>query len=114
MALNLIRSNPKDFGEEAVKLAMVHPLCRKLPKDPILQHLRKKQQPVPQVRFEDQAIQAVRKNNEAKRSLAEAVPTRNGNIDVYAELIGSDKTAICEEYTMCQYEGDNALEFFGI
>ena len=46
--------------------------------------------------------------------LAEATPTKGGNITVYSEVIGSDKTAQCEEWTMCQYMSDSAWELIGI
>ena len=46
--------------------------------------------------------------------LAEATPTKGGNITAYSEVIGSDKTAQCEEWTMCQYMSDSAWELIGI
>ena len=44
----------------------------------------------------------------------EAVPAKGGNIVVYNEIVGSDKTAMCEEYTMCKYEGSSANEFIAL
>ena len=44
----------------------------------------------------------------------EAVPAKGGNIVVYNEIAGSDKTVMCEEYTMCKYEGSSANEFIAL
>lgn len=41
MAINLIRHDPKNYGTEAVKLAMYHPLAKKLKKDDLQQYLKK-------------------------------------------------------------------------
>ena len=92
---------------------MNHPLCQKLKKDPLLTYLRKSGKISP-VRFESEALQAVRQNNAAKVALAEKVPTKGGNVTQYTTIIGSEKQALCEEYTMCQYEGSSALELIGI
>jgi hypothetical protein len=57
------------------------------------------------VRFDDQANEAVRKNNVTIIDKNEDVPTKGGNIQVYNEIVGSDKNSVCDEYTMCQFEG---------
>jgi hypothetical protein len=44
----------------------------------------------------------------------EDVPTQGGNIEVYNGIVGSDKTTVCEEYTMCQFEGQSAQEFIAL
>ena len=67
-----------------------------------------------QVRFDDQANEAVRKNNAAIIEKNEDVPTKGGNIEAYNTIVGSDKTATCEEYTMCQFEGSTAQEFIAL
>jgi hypothetical protein len=43
-----------------------------------------------------------------------AVPEKYGNIAAYNEIVGSDKTVMCEEYTMCKYEGSDAREFVAL
>ena len=113
MAINLVRHEPKTYGIAAIIKAKDHPLAKKLKKG-TLEKFLKECPPLPIVRFEDQANLACRKNNEAKVALAEAKPTQGGNTEAYVETIGDDKTALCEEYTMCQYMGDNALEFVGL
>lgn len=42
------------------------------------------------------------------------MPTKGGNVETYSAQIGSGKTANCEEFTMCQYMGDQALELIGL
>ena len=83
----MIRNDPKNFGVEAVKLAMNHPLGQKLKKDPLLTYLRKSGKISP-VYFESEALQAVRQNNTAKVALAEKVPTKGGNVEQYTTIIG--------------------------
>lgn len=113
MAINLIRHDPKIYGSEAVKLAMYHPLAKKLKKDDLQQYLKKCEK-LPIVTFDTDAIQATRKNNEKIIALNEAVPTKGGNAEAYDAQIGSTKTGNCEEFTMCQYMGDQALELIGL
>lgn len=113
MAINLIRFDPKNYGSEAVKLAMYHPLAKKLKKDDLQQYLKKCEK-LPILTFDTDAISAVRKNNAKIIALNEDVPTKGGNIEMYGEVIGSTKTASCEEFTMCQYMGDQALELIGL
>ena len=67
-----------------------------------------------QVRFDDQANEAVRKSNAAIIEKNEDVPTKGGNIDSYNTVVGSDKSTFCEEYTMCQFEGSSAQEFIAL
>ena len=112
-AINLVRHNPKTYGLAALNAGMTHVLAKKIKKGD-LESFLKKCPPLPLVRYEDEALQAVRKNNEAIIALAEATPTKGGNITAYNEVIGSDKTSACEEYTMCQYMSDSAWEFVGI
>ena len=112
--INLVRHDPKTFGQEAVKAAAAnHPLAKKLAKNNLLTYLSKLGT-MPGVKFEDNAIKAVRANNEEKIALAEATPTRMGNIEKYNSVIGSDKTSECLEWTTCQYMGDQAMEVIGL
>ena len=113
MVINLVRYNPKEYGKQAVNEAAKHELAKKLKKDGLLSEL-KKMDKLPQVVFCDDANKAVRENNAAKIALAENVPTKGGNIDEYGKIIGEDKVACCEEYTMCQYMGHSAFEFIGL
>jgi hypothetical protein len=53
------------------------------------------------VRFDDQANAAARKNNVTIIEKNEDVPTQGGNIEAYNSIVGSDKSTVCEEYTMC-------------
>lgn len=64
--------------------------------------------------FDDNAILAVRQNNDKVIALNEDVPTRGGNKEAYDAVIGSTKISDCEEFTMCQYMGDQALELIGL
>ena len=112
-AINLVRHQPKEIGTQAVNMGAKHELAKKLKKDDLLKFL-KKCEPLPQVVFEDEANTACRNNNSTKVSLAQDVPEQGGNIEAYNTVIGSDKTPNCEEYTMCQYMGNSALEFIGL
>ena len=114
MIINLVRHDPKTFGKEAVNAAVAnHPLAKKLPKNNILAYLSKLGT-LPVVKFEENALKAARANNEEKIALAEAVPSKGGNIEKYNSLIGSEKTSDCLEWTTCQYMGDQAMEVIGL
>merc|ERR1711935_1131422 len=82
-------------------------------KDKLVKHLKSLPK-MAGVYYDDEALNAVRKNNTEKIALNEDTPTQGGNIEAYSAAIGNDKTAICEEYTMCQYMGSSALEFIGL
>ena len=113
MAINLVRDQPKEVGIAAVKMGAKHVLAKKLKTDELTVHLKNLGK-LPSVTFEDEANQACRNNNAEKVALAEDVPTMFGNTEAYSAVLGGDKAAVCEEYTMCQYMGDSALEFIGL
>ena len=113
MAINLIRSNPKEYGIPAVKMAKKHELAKKKDADQLLKDL-KGMSKLSQVVFEDEANQACRTNNKEKIALNENTPTMGGNIDAYKTVLGGEKSPNCDEYTMCQYMGSSAFEFIGL
>ena len=39
---------------------------------------------------------------------------KGGNVEVYGTIVGADKKTVCEEYTMCQFEGQSAQEFIAL
>lgn len=43
-----------------------------------------------------------------------ATPDKGGNITEYNKIVGSEKTASCEEYTMCKFESNKADEFVAL
>ena len=55
MAINLVRSDPKLFGIEAVRLAKLIPFAKSFKKDDLVKYLTNCK-PLPIVRFDDQAI----------------------------------------------------------
>ena len=67
-----------------------------------------------QVRFDSQANEACRLNNEAIIEKNEAVPPPGGNIEKYRTVTGEDKAGACFEYTMVKYEGHLAEEFIAL
>ena len=112
-AINLCRYDPKRFVVPVKEVAATHALAKgKDTKDLIL--FLQKCERLTQVRFDDQANAAVRKNNATVIDKNEDVPTQNGNIEVYNQIVGSDKSTVCEEYTMCQFEGQSAQEFIAL
>ena len=55
MAINLVRTDPKLYGGEAVRLAKKIPFAKSFKKDDLEKYLTKCN-PLPIVRFDDQAI----------------------------------------------------------
>ena len=112
-AINLCRYDPKRFVVPVKEVAASHTLAKgKDTKDLIL--FLQKCERLTQVRFDDQANAAARKNNVTIIEKNEDVPTQGGNIEVYNSIVGSDKSTVCEEYTMCQFEGQSAQEFIAL
>ena len=99
-AINLCRYEPKRFVVSVKEVAESHPLAKEKDTKDLIRVLQKSER-LTQVRFDEQANEAVRKNNAAIIEKNEDTPTRGGNIEAYNAIVGSDKTATCEEYTMC-------------
>lgn len=115
MAINMCRHQPASFVPY-VRTASKHSLGQKVPKetvDNLISYLKKAER-LPPVYFEDKANEACRRNNDAKIELDQETPDREGNIAAYTESLGEDKTASCEEYTMCQWESASAQEFVAL
>lgn len=99
-AINLCRYDPKRFVVPVKEVKERNILAMgKDTKDLIL--FLQKCERLTQVRFDDQANAAARKNNVTIIEKNEDVPTQGGNIEVYNSIVGSDKSTVCEEYTMC-------------
>ena len=116
MAINNCRINPKRFVPIVRDTAATHVLAKSVPSDTVknlIAHLQKCE-PLGYVSFDEQANKACLQNNTVITEKNEAVPAKGGNIVVYNEIAGSDKTVMCEEYTMCKYEGSSANEFIAL
>ena len=111
MAINLLRYEPKRFVPILKKTYKENKL---LAGSKSLEELVKtlntteKMQPV---KFDGQANEACRKNNEAIVEKNEAAPALGGNMEKYKEIVGEDKNSECFEYTMTKFEGTAAEEF---
>ena len=116
MAINICRVNPKHFAPIVRDTAATHQLAKAVPPATVkalIIHLQKCEA-LGYVSFDDQCNQACRKNNALIIEKEEEVPTKGGNIICYNEIVGSDKTTSCSEYTMCKYEGSSANEFVAL
>jgi hypothetical protein len=43
------------------------------------------------------------------RPSEQETPDRKGNIAAYSKIMGADKVASCDEFTMCQWESADAM-----
>lgn len=116
MAINNCRINPKRFIPIVRDTAATHVLAKSVPKATISNLIAylQKCEPLSFVSFDEQANKACLQNNTVITEKNEAVPAKGGNIVVYNEIVGSDKTTLCDEYTMCKYEGADANEFVAL
>src|SRR5450830_1244366 len=116
MAINNCRINPKRFVPIVRDTAATHVLAKSVPIDTVKNLITylQKCEPLGYVSFDEQANKACLQNNTVIIEKNEAVPAKGGNIVVYSEIAGSDKKAMCEEYTMCKYEGSCANEFIAL
>ena len=111
MAINLLRYEPKRFVPILKKTYKENKL---LAGSKSLEELVKtlntaeKMQPV---KFDGQANEACRKNNETIVEKNEAAPALGGNMEKYKEIVGEDKNSECFEYTMTKFEGTAPEEF---
>ena len=116
MAINLCRNDPKRIVpnvREAYKTNVL--LAGGLGKKQLeLIMLLQRQAQLPQVRFDEQANQAVRANNEAVVAQESDAPPKGGNIAKYTEISGSDKSSSCSEFTMIKFTGDKGMDFVAL
>ena len=112
-AINLCRFEPKRFIYHVKDVAKNHELAKNKDTKDLIKVLQQNER-LNQVKFDEQANEAVRKNNAAIIAKNEAIPTKGGNIDAYNTVVGSEKTSLCEEYTMCQFEGSSAQDFIAL
>ena len=115
MAVNVCRFDPKRMVPH-VRTAAKNPAAKTVSPDSVkslIAHLNK-MEPLPSIALNPQAMEACRKNNTRVCELDEEVPSREGNITTFKEVVGDDKNVSCEEYTMCKYESENAAEFVAL
>lgn len=116
MAINLCRHDPKRFVPHVRAVYKDHVLLNKGAGKKMNDLIAKlqSQAPLRPVRFDGQANDAVRQNNLAVVAADEAAPKKGGNIAKYNQLVGSDKTSSCREFTMPQFEGSTGFEFVSL
>ncbi len=112
-AINICRHDPPSFITQVKRVAAYHPLCKGKDTKDLCEYLRHCER-LTAVSFDENAVKAVRQNNSEIVSKDEKVPTVGGNVDTYNTIVQDNKEYICEEYTMCQYEGDQAKEFIAL
>ena len=110
-AINLCRANPKSFVSVVNQVKDSHPVCKGKATKDLIEHL-KNCPPRGLVGLDEQAIEAVRQNNIATIAEEEAVPRQGGNIHVYKTMCPGD--AVCEEFTMCQFDNEDAKQFVAV
>lgn len=112
-AINICRHDPPSFITQVKRVAAYHPLCKGKDTKDLCEYLRRCER-LTAVSFDENAVKAARQNNADTVAKEEEVPTRGGNSDAYNAIAENDKQYICEEYTMCQYDGDQAKEFIAL
>ena len=104
-AINMCRYNPAGFVPY-VRDASKHPGLAKVPESVVknlIEYLKKAEHLRP-VYFDDQAMEAVRKNNKEKIALNQEQPDLLGNVDAYLAIAGEDKKDTVEEFTIFNWE----------
>eukprot|EP00352_Strombidinopsis_acuminata_P003920 CAMPEP_0176382378 /NCGR_PEP_ID=MMETSP0126-20121128/32640_1 /TAXON_ID=141414 ORGANISM="Strombidinopsis acuminatum, Strain SPMC142" /NCGR_SAMPLE_ID=MMETSP0126 /ASSEMBLY_ACC=CAM_ASM_000229 /LENGTH=218 /DNA_ID=CAMNT_0017746779 /DNA_START=105 /DNA_END=762 /DNA_ORIENTATION=- len=111
MAINLLRYDPKRYVPIVKKVHKESELTKQIKNTQNLIDALNKTEGLTQVKFDEFANQAVRENNKAQVEAAEETPAIGGNIEAYNRILGTDKTADCEEFTMCKFDSDQAQNF---
>lgn len=116
LAINMCRHEPSR-AIPSVRTASKHSnVAKTVPKavvENLISYLKKAEHLAP-VYFDDQAQEAVRKNNLEKIALEQETPDQKGNIAAYSKIMGEDKVATCDEFTMCQWENSDAMELVAL
>ena len=97
MAINVLRFAPKTFVEFVKNVKKSYPMANKAKHTDNLLTFLKESEPLPPIRYNEQANLACRRNNEVIYEANEKTPARGGNIIIYSQTA----KVPCEEYTMC-------------
>ena len=109
-AINMCRRDPSRFVPY-VREAAKHPSLKKTVPEDVVKNLisyLKKAEHLKPVYFDDQAQEAVRKNNKEKIALNQAEPELHGNVEAYVAIAGDEKKDSVEEFTIFKWENPNA------
>ena len=112
----MLRYKPSMYVDicRRVKKSYEKTLCKNLKNFNDLLETLKNKEKLGALICDDIALLAVRTNNDKVCALNEKIPTQGGNIAVYNEKRGQDKTEFCAEYTMCQWDGTLGEDFIGL
>ena len=115
MAINLCRHDPKRFVPYVRMAYKNYPPLKQGKRQAELIKKLQTMEAIPLVRFDPQANEAVRGNNNAIYEANEETVKAGGNVAKYSELNGgTDMSAKCEEITISKFEGHEGTEFVAI
>ena len=113
MAINLCRFDPKRFVAAVKHVSSHNPAAAKISTSALIEALNKCPQ-LKQVPFLDTATQACRNNNKIICEKADANPEKGGNVEQLKLVVGVDKEVLAEEFSLFNYQGDQAEEVIAL